>query len=66
MIVLLSVQMFDPDASTNSVIYQIVMHGKWLDLLYKAVLFWRSCTISPSHFLSKTISLISHDLIFAY
>ncbi|XP_046856978.1 dymeclin-like [Xenia sp. Carnegie-2017] len=28
MIVLLSVQMFDPDASTNSVIYQIVMHGK--------------------------------------
>ena len=29
LIVLLSVQMFDPDASANSVLYQIVMTGKW-------------------------------------
>jgi hypothetical protein len=29
LVILLSVQMFDPDASSNSVIYQIVMTGKW-------------------------------------
>ena len=29
LIVLLSVQMFDPDASTNGVFYQIAMTGKW-------------------------------------
>ena len=29
LIIFLSVQMFDPDASSNSVIYQIVMNGKW-------------------------------------
>ncbi len=29
LVILLSVQMFDPDASSNSAIYQIVMTGKW-------------------------------------